>query len=133
MNIETFAEKNRLKIRLDECGDAIIPGRRGGHLYLDDDKVCLMVVDGHLRIPAKWEALEAESLWLGSISRLPDSNRGVQDVKATGIPEAKWKHAIRMAGVIPKRVLSEAELEKRRALIEQNVLKRGKNAPEGTG
>ena len=45
MTMESFAATWRLKIRLDECGDKIISGKRG-HLYCDEGRLCLMVVEG---------------------------------------------------------------------------------------
>jgi hypothetical protein len=45
MTTEQFAEQFRLRIAHDECGDKIIPGKRG-HLYCAGGELCLMVVDG---------------------------------------------------------------------------------------
>jgi hypothetical protein len=44
MTIESCARERRLRIRLDECGDRIIPGKRG-HLYFDGGVLCLMVTE----------------------------------------------------------------------------------------
>src|SRR5258706_10553071 len=34
MTVEDFAREHRLKVRLDECGDRVIPGRMGdNHIY----------------------------------------------------------------------------------------------------
>jgi hypothetical protein len=109
MNIDAFAEKHRFKTRLDECGDKIIPGKRG-HLYIAGGELCLMVTDGRVSTPERWKELSARSLWLGEISRDAKGVR-VQDVKVVGIPEEKWKLAVRLARVRQRRVASEAQLE----------------------
>jgi hypothetical protein len=49
-----------LHTRLDECGDKIIPGRRG-HLYFDGGELCLMVCDGKPANRSRWEALGESS------------------------------------------------------------------------
>jgi hypothetical protein len=51
----------------DECGDKIIPGKRG-HLHLADGELCLMVIDGAPASRSRWEALGGK-LWIGDISR----------------------------------------------------------------
>jgi hypothetical protein len=112
--IETFAEQHRLKITRDECGDQIIPGRRG-HLYFDDAELCLMVLDGKPAISSKWKALGGK-LWMGDISKNTQGVR-VQDVKIIGIPLENAKAAIRMCRIRSKRILSPEELSLRRGLI----------------
>jgi hypothetical protein len=103
MNIRTLTEKYRLKTREDECGDKIIPGKRG-HLYFDGGELCLMVTDGSLAHRSKWEAIGGK-LWMGDIG-LNAKGRRVQDVKITGIPLENAKAAIRMARCKAKRILS---------------------------
>ena len=101
MTIKKFAEQYRLKIRCDECGDSIIPGRRG-HLYFNGPELCLMVTNGTRVLRSRWEMLGGK-LWMGDISD------GVQDVKVTGIPLENARLAIRMVGCKPKRMMSEAQ------------------------
>jgi len=123
MTLRAFAEMFRLRVRLDECGDPIIPGRRGqSQLYFDrdeDGELCLMVLDGRLAKRSRWQALGGK-LWLGDISPRRDKN-GVpygpklQDVKITGIPLENAKLAIKMARVKVKRRLSEADREAKAA------------------
>ncbi len=61
MNIDTFAEKHQLRIRLDQCGDKIIPGKRG-HLYIAGGELGLMVTDGTVANSSRWKELGARSL-----------------------------------------------------------------------
>lgn len=60
--VDQFAEHFRLRIRRDECGDKIIPGRRGHLYFADSDGLCLMVTDGALANRKRWEALGGK-LW----------------------------------------------------------------------
>ena len=117
-DIERFAKDYRLKVRLDECGDAIIPGRRG-QLHFDRGELCLMMLDAR---PVKTSRLDSligpgGSVWQGDKSPNADGRR-VQDVEIRGIAPAKYREAIRIAGVKLRRVLSEAQkasLERARA------------------
>ena len=131
MILRAFAEQFRLRIRLDECGDLIIPGRRGqSQLYFAGSELCLMVIDGPPAKPSSWQALGGK-LWRGDISPHPKTGRRVQDVKITGIPLDNAKLAIKMARVKPKRVMSEAQREvlvKARAAIKTSQT----SAPEAS-
>jgi hypothetical protein len=110
MTIDQFAQKFRLRIAHDGCGDPIILGKRG-HLYFADG-LCLMVTDGAVAKRIRWEALGGR-LWLGDVS--PDANgRRVQDVRIDGIPLANAQAAIDMVQARQKRVLPAKELEARR-------------------
>src|SRR5215471_10791790 len=111
MTIQQFADQFRLRTRLDECGDRIIPGtlyQRDGakcdrHLYFDGNESCLMILDGAPVLRSKWQTLGGK-LWMGDIG--PDANgKRVQDVKITGIPLANAKAAIRMVRARQKRVM----------------------------
>jgi hypothetical protein len=107
MTVESFAHTWRLKIRLDGCGDKIIPGKRG-HLYFDDGALCLMVTDGAPAIRSRWQALGGK-LWMGEISPHPRTKRRVQDVKITGIPLENAKAAIGMMRAQQRRVLTDEQ------------------------
>jgi hypothetical protein len=107
MTIQSFAAGHRLKVRLDECGDQVIPGKRG-HLYFDDNQLCLMVTDGAPAHQSRWSALGG-NLWMGDIGSNGRGHR-VQDVKITGIPPENAKAAIRMIRARTKRLLSPEEL-----------------------
>jgi hypothetical protein len=110
---ESFAQRFRLRVRRDECGDPIIPGRRGqSQLYFDggdDGQLSLLVIDGPYVLRSRWKALGARRLWLGDVFQ--DGKRRVQDVKAEGIPLENAKLAIRLAKVPIRRKLSEAQRE----------------------
>jgi len=49
--LKRFANEYRLNLRSDECGDRVIPGRRG-HLWFDGPELCLTILDGPPQIPA---------------------------------------------------------------------------------
>jgi hypothetical protein len=104
--IKQFAEANRLRIQVDECGDHIIRGSRG-ILYVDGGKVCAMWIDAPCMRSAKIKALGSTS-WAGDKS-LQDG-RWVQDVKVLDIPPGQWAMAIRMVRARTKRILSEAQI-----------------------
>lgn len=108
MTIEKFAEQFRLRITRDECGDKIIPGKRG-HLYFAGSELCLMVIDGAPLHRKRWQALGGK-LWVGD-SSLDAKGRRVQDVKIEGIPLENALAAIRMIRARQKRVLSTDALE----------------------
>jgi hypothetical protein len=111
--IEIIAEQFRLKTRLDECGDKIIPGKRG-HLNFDGSKLCLMVIDAGYVRASRWQALGAEKLWLGDVGR--NGSRRIQDVKIVGIPESSWPLAIRLARCPIRRTLSPEETARLKAV-----------------
>jgi hypothetical protein len=103
MTIEKFADMFRLRVVRDECGDKIIPGKRG-HLYFARGALCLMVLDGAVANRRRWEALGGR-IWIGDVS--PDAiGRRVQDVKIQGIPSENAIAAIKMVRARQKRVLS---------------------------
>jgi hypothetical protein len=95
MTIEQFAAIHRLRITRDECLDKIIQGKRG-HLYFDEQDLCLMVLDGSRVLRSRWLELGG-TLWLGEVSD------GLQDVKITGIPLEKATLAMKLARVFPRR------------------------------
>jgi hypothetical protein len=122
-SLQSFAHEHRLKIRLDECGDPIIPGKRGHLYFADSDGLCLMATDGRRAERSRWEALGGK-LWLGDISD------GVQDVKITNIPLKNAKLAIRMAKVHVRRKLSGEERER---LLRMGESARFKSRRPGAG
>jgi hypothetical protein len=108
---EELAAKYRLKTTRDECGDSIIPGKRG-HLYCDDGQVCAMWENAPPMNRSKLAQLGGK-LWMGDIGRNREGRR-VQDVKITGVSPEKISHATRLVGAKTRRVLSEAEQKARR-------------------
>jgi hypothetical protein len=114
--IETFAQQHKLKVTRDECNDQIIEGRRG-HLYFDGAELCLMILDGPVRSSSALEAIGGK-LWSGDISKIGEKR--VQDVKIIGIPLENTRQAIRLVGVRPPHVMTEARkavLDRARSLL----------------
>ena len=108
-----FAETHRLHVRCDECGDQIIPGKRG-HIYFDAEVLCLMVTDGKPAQGSQWEKCGGK-LWMGDIS--PDkTGQRVQDVKIFGLTNPKA--AIRMCGIKTKKNASESQIGALRKSVE---------------
>jgi len=96
--LERFAQRYRLKIRRDEAGEPIIPGRRG-HLWWDAEGLCLMIVDGRPVSTRRLKDLVGDTgkVWLGTIT-LDDHGRRVQDVEVRGIRPERYTQAIKIAG-----------------------------------
>ena len=96
--LERFAEKYRLKIRRDQAGDPIIPGRRG-HLWWDAEGLCLMILDGRPILPRRLKDLVGDTakVWLGAMT-LDDHGRRVQAVEVRGIRPERYREAIKIAG-----------------------------------
>lgn len=101
--LERFANEYRLKIRRDECGDKVIPGRRG-HLWFDGPELCLTIIDGPPILAKRLKALVGStgSVWQGTISR-NDHGRRVQDDEVRGIRPERYREAIRIAGCKARR------------------------------
>jgi len=104
---EELAAKNRLKTTRDECGDSIIPGKRG-HLYCDDGQVCAMWVNAKPILKTRLVQLGGK-IWQGDISFDGRGHR-VQDARVKGISLDKVPLALQLAGAKPRRNLSEAQL-----------------------
>lgn len=106
--IEKYAQTYRLRVKLDECGDQIIEGRRG-HLYFDGSQLCLMALDALVSgLPDTALQALGGKLWIGS-RWLDEKHRNHRDVKIQGIPEANWKRAYKLMRCMPGRVLTEQE------------------------
>ena len=105
--IQQFAEKYKLRVSRDECGDAIIRGKRG-HLYVDDGALCAMWTDAP---PMKQSRLEAigGTCWQGDIGRNAKGRR-VQDAWVRGIRPAAYRLAVRMVGAKARRVMSPGQI-----------------------
>jgi len=112
--IQQFAEKYKLKISRDECGDSIIRGKRG-HLYVEGGEICAMFTDASPMNRSRLETLGGR-VWQGDISRGANGRR-VQDAAVRGIPPEGYRLAIRLVGAKPRRIMSPAQrtaLEKAR-------------------
>ena len=88
MTIERFAEEHKLKISRDDCGDAIIRGKRG-HLYVDNGLLSAMWTDA----PPMKQSRLAElggTVWQGDIGSGAKGRR-VQDAWVRGIKPQAYK------------------------------------------
>jgi hypothetical protein len=115
MTIQRFAEEHRLKVSRDECGDAIVRGRKG-HLYVDNGVICAMWTDNAPVMLRSRLAKLGGRLWQGDISR-DARGKGVQDAWVRGIRPEAYRLAIQLVGAKPRRVMSPAQrvvLEKAR-------------------
>lgn len=110
MTIQSFAEKYRLRVKEDECGEPVISGRFSKHhlnlypthnavLYVDGNLLCMLLIDAPSREENTWRKIGGK-LWSGDRSPNRVGNK-VQDVKITGIPESGYRMAMKLAGVRP--------------------------------
>jgi hypothetical protein len=113
-DLTQLAERYRAPIRRDECGDQIIPGKRG-HLYSDGDEICAMWTDARRMMRSTLAELGGK-LWQGDISR-DRRGRSVQDAWVRGILPDKIPLALRLIGAKRRRILSEARLEAQREVL----------------
>ena len=94
MTIKRFADKYKLKISRDDCGDAVIRGKHG-HIYVDTGMVCAMWVDAAPMNKSRLVKLGG-TFWQGDIStdvkgrRLQDTWSGAFDRKPTSWRSAWW-------------------------------------------
>jgi hypothetical protein len=104
VTLEQIAQRHRVRARKDECGDPVIAGKKG-QLYVDGEKVCLLLLDAR---PVKRSRLEALGgrVWQGDISPNRKGLRA-QDAKVTGISQEKIAAALRITGCRRRRVLTE--------------------------
>ena len=96
--LKRFANEYRLKIRADECGDPVIPGRRG-HLWFDGPELCLTIIDGPPILAKRLKDLvgSSGSVWQGDVS-LDERGRRVQDAEVRRIRPECYREAIKIAG-----------------------------------
>lgn len=114
MAIQRFAEEHKLRISHDECGEAIIRGKRG-HLYFDGATLCAMWTDAPPMLRSRLAELGGR-FWQGDIGRGARGRR-VQDAWVRGIRPEAYKLAIRLVGAKQRRTMSPAQraaLEKAR-------------------
>jgi hypothetical protein len=120
--IQQFAQRYRLKVRKDECGDPIIlGGRKQGtdhHIYDNGDGrlgVCLMFGEH----PAKWTYAKQKGLSAGLIVRQDGSGEGTMLFDPQESNQARM--AMRLTGARIKRTLTP---EQAQALTERLVTAR---------
>ncbi len=114
MTIQRFTEEHKLRVSRDECGEAIIRGKRG-HLYFDGAALCAMWTDAPPMNRSRLADLGG-ALWQGDIGR-DARGRRVQDAWVRGILPGAYRLAIRLVGAKPRRAMSPAQrdvLEKAR-------------------
>jgi hypothetical protein len=93
MTIERFAKEHKLKISRDDCGEAVIRGKRG-HLYFDKGALSAMWTDSG---PLKRSRLAelGDTPWHCDIGR-GAKRRRVQDAWVRGIKPQAYKLAVRI-------------------------------------
>jgi len=114
MTAERFAEKHKLKISRDECGEVNIRGKRG-HIFVDAGAVCAMWTDAPPMLRSRLDKLGGK-VWQGDIGRGAKGQRA-QDAWVSGIQPEAYNLAIRLVGVKKRRAMSPAQnaaLEKAR-------------------
>jgi hypothetical protein len=105
--IQQFAEKYNLRVSRDECGDAIIRGKRG-HLYDDDGVLCAMWTDAPAMKQSRLEGLGG-IVWQGDIGRNAKGRR-VQDAWVRSIRPEAYRLVIRMVSAKARRVMSPGQI-----------------------
>ena|SRR5215469_4955739 len=109
MTINAFAEKRRLKMRCDECGESIIPGRQGQIYKYDGAElgVMFMAPRGRWR-PKMWNKFRKAALAIGMTLRQNGDSEGCLSFDPAN--DAQAKLAVKIAGVRPKRRVSPEEI-----------------------
>lgn len=120
---KAFAREHRLRVRMDECGDAILANRgfnpkANAHLYFAGGELCAIWTDQKPIKPSRLAGLKARWSWQGDISR-NGTGRRVQDNWAKGIPAEAHGYAIQLARLKRLRVLSPEERERRARLAKE--------------
>ena len=106
MTIQQFAEKHKLRISHDECGEAVIRGK-SGHLYIDGGILCAMWISAP---PVKRSRLQSlgKMFWQGDIGR-DAKGRRVQDAWVRGIRPEAYGLTIRLVRAKARRVMSPGQ------------------------
>ena len=115
MTIKRFADKYKLKISRDDCGDAVIRGKHG-HIYVDAGMVCAMWADAAPMNKSRLVKLGG-TFWQGDISA-DAKGRRLQDAWVRGIRPDAYELAIRLVGAKRRRVMSPAQ----RAALERATM-----------
>ena len=141
VNLQEFAASHRLKTRLDECGETIIPGKRGAsHIFeygnwpgenSPNTMAVIFMADPHgLRKPGRqWNKRRAAMLDAGFQITQDCDGEGTARFDPNNPKQVKL--AMRVAGIRPKRVMSPAQvaaLDKARAtspLISRSPVRSG--------
>jgi hypothetical protein len=108
MTLTRIAEEHRVSVRRDECGDQIIPGKRG-HLYVDGAELCAMWRDARPMNRSRLVELGGK-LRMGDIS-VNQNGRRVQDAWVKGISPDQVQLALPLVGAKRRRILSATHRE----------------------
>jgi hypothetical protein len=117
MTIERLAEKHKLKVSRDECGDLIIRGKRG-HLYVDSGALCAIWTDAPPMMQSRLAELGV-TIWQGDIVRDAHGRRA-QDAWVRGIRPEAYKLALRLVRAKQRKAISPRQ----RAALEKGRLAR---------
>lgn len=123
MNLKGFAAKYRLKIKLDECGDAIVQGKHGT-LYEYSDSLLGMTFMPPTAHGRRWAAAQREMLAVGMVITQNGDAEGAGSFDGHGIVQAKL--AIRLVKARAKKVVSPETLERLRK--QSATLRKAENA-----
>lgn len=117
MNIKRFAERNKLNFRKDDCGELIIPGKRG-QIFDYGDHFAGVIVSS---TPKKWGNARRSFVEAGFAIQQDGDFEG----SATFDPlDAECvRLALRYAGIKHRRQPSEKQLESLRKAREKSVQK----------
>lgn len=114
MTIEKFAEKYRLKTRIDEDGTKIIPGRVG-HLYEYDDEVMGVIV---MPVPPRkqyWGYTRTALISVGCSVVQDGDGEGAATFDPANLEQVKA--ALKAARVKKRKLLTPEDSARRAALI----------------
>lgn len=108
MTLKTFAAKHRLKIKLDECGDAIVQGKHGTLYEYSDELIGLSFMPPTVH-GRRWGAAQREMAAVGMTITQNGGAEGAASFDGHDMVQAKL--AIRLVKARVKRVLDEKERE----------------------
>ena len=141
VNLQEFAASHRLKTKLDKCGETIIPGKRGAsHIFeygnwpgenSPSTMAVIFMADPHgLRKPGRqWNKRRAAMLDAGFQITQDCDGEGTARFDPNNPKQVKL--AIRVAGIRPKQIRSEAQqLVAAKGLAAARLILRG---PANTG
>lgn len=100
MTLVTFAEHSRLKVKRDDCGDAIIPGKNG-HIYEYNDTELGVMFMPVRWCPRTWGNFKRAAATAGMTLRQNGDTEGCLSFEPNNKEQAKL--AMKIAKVRPKR------------------------------
>src|SRR5215471_21456665 len=122
MTLGEFADNRRLKIRRDECGDVIIPGRQGQIYEYSDTELGVMFMPMPTRDepwgkwrPKTWGNFRRAAIAIDMILRQNATSEGCLSFDPANDEQAKL--AIKIAGIRPKRKMSPEQMARQVATL----------------